>query len=711
MKIIARCFMILVILAGIVMPVFVIDEPVQAVGNTSVAINSTAGLSGSFGSYQTGLPQGIDVADAAWAYHVTTSAYIGGGQTQIGWGGYLLTAYNPDIHDLVPKHGVVGFNLSTIPVGAELISANFTITSQSKVDTSSIYNDFYWSAYKTNIGVDHTVTVDDVHRWSVMRAQGYGRVTAPQHFTSVANGYSFPITKDLDMALERYDSTNMTYFDFMPENLALNWVPSWENNKEIYFNGSFQLNVTYTAPATRGTVTIHTNAAVDTTVLGTETASNITLETLRCMYADETLSFLINGESGANVTMQLVDENDAVIATHTDSIRTDNIYAYQTALTPDFSGFVKLRETNFNLESDWVSVQPSPASSEVTNTLYAGSTVHPQYTTPFSSYVVYDDDYMYIHYKTNLNPATELSSYKISLYSRGTYTAWTSTMSTLASSYFGGSVANQQALSHWRYVVFTPAFSSAGKSYGGLVNNLQFDTAITLRTGFIQAKIQKISDSTVLADSHSAYWSQTATDGGLTVSLGASKYGTDENPVINFTVGNECKIESTLFNGTAHVSAGGTDSTFTPVLGTQQIKMAKFTVEGVHTISFILSLGSEHSYQYRYDMTVTITAAGEGSSDGGTEDANSLWALLKKIIGLTDTSSASSHWILLIVGMGILVALFWFSEVLRVVFPLLLFGAACVAGWIDRWWVILLALGAGVYLFSLFKKKTGSGAE
>lgn len=73
--------------------------------------------------------------------------------------------------------------------------------------------------------------------------------------------------------------------------------------------------------------------------------------------------------------------------------------------------------------------------------------------------------------------------------------------------------------------------------------------------------------------------------------------------------------------------------------------------------------------------------------------------------------SAVGHWLILISAMMILFVIFRKYESLRIVFPLLAFGAALVAGWIAAWVVILLALGAGISIYSILKgKMTGGGS-
>jgi hypothetical protein len=702
MKIVARVFTILALLAGMIMPVFYNIQPVQAAGDTVLVIASSGGGGPTFypanynkvwaykcGNWSGAVCDSMDTSLVGWLSR--DNHYIDGTPSEFG----------------CPYSTIEKFSLSALPEGAEIKSVSVNMTPINKTDTSNIYNDFYWGIVRTEYGTTSTLDVTDIDNWL---HYDEGWLCAPQHYTSLTNNvqYTIPLTtyniQDLC-----YGSTTDFYIQIMPAQQKYLYEPTRENNLTIKFQPTnVKLIVTYVAPVVRGNETLHTNAGIDTTPTGTEVSNNITLETLRCMYADETLSFLVNGDSGANVTLELCDKDNLVIDTHSDSVRTDGIYSWQVTLASDYAGFVRVHETIANLWSDWVSVQPSPDSSQITNLVYAGSTEYPQYTNAFSSYVKYDGDIMYIHWKTNINPATELADYGLKLMARGSNQVYYYFLSTLATYYFQGTVANQQALSHWRYAIFTPALVAGMNDYNALIYDLRLNASRSMYTGFIQALIVQTSDGvTELAPCHSAYWYLSEANKGIAISSEKSTYTDEENPVININIGSECKVETSLETGLVKIGTY-VESQFIAELGINRIDTNPVAATTAQTCSITLSSG-EHSYVYRYDMTLEFKdATGESAIDGAS-DPNSILGLLKKIIGIFDTSSASSHWILLIVGMGILAAVFWFSSLMRVVMPMLLFGAACVSGWIDSWWVILLALGAGVWLFSIFKKKTADG--
>ena len=690
---------LLIVLAGLV-PAFVVSEPVEAAGAVTVVIAEASNLGGpSYG--------GNDLWHLDWMQYLYSSVYTGWGGTtlNVGWYGDDDQA---GFHRIFPRCGSRKFDISVIPAGAEILEASMNFTCTAKIDNSPIYSDFYWSLYKTNWGADNTFGQNDASNCRIMTANGYGRQSAPQHYNTLAVAADQHVDiLGLEESFEKYGSTNYIYFQLQTENQGLQYSPTWEHDQGIQFTaGSFELTVKYVAPPTRGTMTLHTNAAVDAYVVGDETADNITLETLRCMYADETMSFLVNGDSGANVTLELVDTAGTVLDTHNDSVRVDSIYAWQTILASDYSGFVQVKELNNNLTSEWVSIQPAPSSTEATNHTYAGTTNYTQYTTAFSSYVTYDDDLMFIHWKTNLNPATELGDYDLLINSNGSYVVYQDTLENIAANYFGGTTANQQAVSHWRYAVFSPALTAGSSDYGGLVNNLSFDAMRSTRTGFIQSLVVDTSNNTdEIADCHSAYWYLSDATKGISMSLTRTAYTEDETPVVSLTIGNECKVETNLSSGIIDVQ-GSPVAYFTPVLGTQSLVIPKITGEGGKTISVRLTGSS--SYVYQFDMPVTINNAADEGGTGVDDSSNpeSWWAKIKEKLGILGLDTPAGKWISLLLGMVLLYAFFNKDKIMRIALPCLLLGAALIGEWIDRWWAVVIALGAGMTLYGIFRKKT-----
>lgn len=697
MKIFKSIVIIGFILASLIISCIDSTQPVIAAGNTTITINCAAA-----GGYSW-----LAANAKTWDYYREQPADTLTGK-QVGFERSTAHAH------VYPYSGTFSWDISAIPSDAEIVSVSIITMPTAKYDTYMNYDDFYMAYFKDDWGSNGIIDAVDNGRWKLGDNAAQNYVSAPFKFSDCTVGVEHEIELNASEALDTYAGGNMVYLRLATVNLYAWSAPVITGEAagariRMDVTGSAgtypKLEVTYVSSADDRLPDLHTNAAVDTETLGTETADNITLETLKCMYADETLSFLINGDSGANVTMELLAGNGEILETHSDSIRTDSIYSWQINLDSDYSGFVRVHETVFDLWSNWVSVQPSPSLTQMNNQVYAADTSYPQYTNSFSQYVVYDDGLMYVHWKTNIDPAAELADYSLQLLSNGNTDVYCYTLESMGD-YFGGTTANLEKLAHWRYAVFSPAIASPGfNDYGGIVQDLDFDSKRTLRTGFIQAHIVESADNvTELAGTHSAYWYLSAVSKGLSIGLESSAYTDIETPVISFSVGSECKAEIYLPTGT--ITADG-DTYFNVVLGSQSLVIPSMSTIGSNTVSVVLT--GDHTYVYRYDMPLTIV---DDDDPGGTgidviDDPNNILGLLKKIFGFINADTPAEKWIWLIVGMGLLVALFWFNSLLRVVMPMLLFGAACVSEWIDPWWVVLLALGAGVYMFSLFKKKTG----
>ena len=74
-------------------------------------------------------------------------------------------------------------------------------------------------------------------------------------------------------------------------------------------------------------------------------------------------------------------------------------------------------------------------------------------------------------------------------------------------------------------------------------------------------------------------------------------------------------------------------------------------------------------------------------------------------------SNEFGHWMIMLVLMVTAFIALHKSEVLRVMIPVLIFGLAMIIGWVEWWFIILLALGAGVTMYSMLRRKMAGGGE
>jgi hypothetical protein len=704
MKMIGRIILICFVLFCLIypwIPFEVNTVPVMAAGSTKVKIYPASA------SYYAEFNH-TTATHTTWVYNCT-NASIGGGNERIGW---WSTTEN-DIDRSFPYSAILGYSMATVPDDAEIVSMKLVFPIFAKNDNEPNYTDFYWSVFKTNPGPDLTITTDDADNWFIMNQQGYQRLSAPQHYTSLVVSANYTVDLlHLEQAKETYTNDYVWYQIMTEKQFSFNDPGYGGNGLSISFDytpsGTY-LEVEYVAEAQDRGEDLHDNAPVDTEILGTEVADNITLETLNVMYADETLSFLVNGESGANLTLEKYDASGAIIGSTTNTVRTDGIYAWQF-LPPNsaYSGFIRIHEVNNDLWSAWVSVQPAPDSSEFTNLCYSRYTKYPQYTNTFDSYVVKEGDIMYIHWKTNINPASELDDYTLQLWSNGNYEAYDIPLDNIT---VDGTLANRQAKMHWRFMAFTPGKPAGFNDYGGLILDMNLDESSSLRHGFVQPIIIADSDNSVLADCHSAYWYLSAANKGLTTGLISPGYTNNATIEVSLNVGDECKVETNLYTGT--MIAYTRSTSFIAKLGQQTVQLLPITADGTYTITMQLSNPGIHTYVYRYDFSVVISDS--GSPGGGGGDATDLSDIIDNLLAKWHLNNVLGHYIIIIVLMAICLVAGTISKnrlalVVGCTCALLILGVGIVIKWVDIWLVALLALGAGLSIWQMIRNKAAGGA-
>jgi len=454
-----------------------------------------------------------------------------------------------------------------------------------------------------------------------------------------------------------------------------------------------------------------TNAGYETTVTGDEVADNITLRTLSCMYADEDLGFTVYGDSGAVISLSLVDSDGDTLATHDDEIRTNGCYYWQIdTLSSDYSGFVRAVESNFNIKSPWVSVLPSPDSSQSNLKTYSRYTTYPQYENDFSDYCVYTGDYMYIHWKTNIDGSTESDDHKLELYINGDNVtpAYSANFTWLGENYYKGESDNWQDGIGWRYAIFTPKAIEGTDLYGGLINDLRLDY-VPANKGFIQPVIYKVSESAELGETHTAYWYLEDACDGIDVSLQNNILETDTRVNVRVDVGRECKASTYLSMAHVEIVGHGSGVYGTIEDGTNWFSLDGLSNEGNYDVRVSLYDDSMHTYTYVYQLPLVV--AGEGELLIDDTGPGGIWDTFMTFLGARGLDTELGHWIVILIAMVALFLIAYRSPLLRVALPLMVLGAGFISGWLDRWLIILLALGGGLALWGIFRKKTTGQGE
>lgn len=85
------------------------------------------------------------------------------------------------------------------------------------------------------------------------------------------------------------------------------------------------------------------------------------------------------------------------------------------------------------------------------------------------------------------------------------------------------------------------------------------------------------------------------------------------------------------------------------------------------------------------------------------------WTALDEWMAGFGMDNPAGRWIAILALMALCFAGFYRSSLLRVLVPGSVFGIGLIIGWVDIWVTILLALGAGLTIYGLFKRKTRGG--
>ncbi len=502
---------------------------------------------------------------------------------------------------------------------------------------------------------------------------------------------------------------------------ALDQIPmdTWSVNGAyaMYMDGSnAELIIGYTPAAAEVEFTYETNAAIDTTVVGDEVADNITLTTLRCMYANEDLQFCVTGNSGAPLNLRLVNNSGVVLDTITDSVRVNGFYYWRIdSLASTYRGIVQVKETTWGLSSPWVWIEPQVSITEANMCVYAGATEYPQYTYPFSSYVIRSGEYMIVHWKTNIDAGVDdCDNITLGIYSNGDSTNYKFLQTfTDLRSYFQGTTTNQNAAMHWRFMVFTPKAGSGINLANGLVYNLNIDFVPEFK-GYLEAIIQSTTDSE-LTTPHSAYWYISSAADGIGIKLDKSVYKPDENIGFNIAVGKECNADEYLQYMSAVVMETGDAVNSYVENGDNHFELDSITAEGNYNLRVTLYNSDVTSYEYIYQIPFEISETGMSTTvPGGSQEDVLNW--LESLFKQYSLDSTMGHWLIILGAMVLMILIGVKSKrkTLTLVLPLMILGIGIIIGWVDTWVIVLLALGAGLTIFSMIRKKAaggGSGGE
>lgn len=215
-------------------------------------------------------------------------------------------------------------------------------------------------------------------------------------------------------------------------------------------------------------VIVDDNDAVDTSTDGSEVAENITWCVPRSAYADLGLYFQVEGDSGADITLDLLDEdgNSLLTGKIEDSIRVDGNYDCYIDLPNDFYGFVRLVEEEHNIFSEWGYCMPSRSSTMPQHSIMARGTIYPEYEEDMEYYRTYIDDTMVLHWRTNIQD-DELSTHSLKMYSNSDNATevFDRDLDELNTMYFHCEYEDNEALIPHSYMILSPKVDDSSGRY------------------------------------------------------------------------------------------------------------------------------------------------------------------------------------------------------------------------------------------------------
>lgn len=613
------------------------------------------------------------------------------------------------------NRGFVGFNTSTLPANVSITSVKMYLYCDAKTYTFTSENP-YVTIYHSPQGEDNTITTADFpdnYTYNNPLSTGYYL-----NSFSTGNWYEFDVYNNTD---------DLTYFDKEHSNAwGYTWVgldfygdtnnvqPAWESVKHAQVGfapasgASLKpyLEISYYESVLERDADTHTNSSLNPSPTGNETATSILWSTPRAGYADEDILINVYGDSGADISLQLIDNTNTVIALHDDEVRDDGVYQWIISLPNDYFGFVRPVEVNNNLIGDYGYIMPSPSSTqEVYTTAY--DTSYPQYLYNFNKYNKTVNDIMAIHWKSNVQE-DELSDNSFKIFLNGTQTpVYSSTLQDMADNYYLidtlGDSDNTFMVSS-RFFLCTPYESGTGfNDYDGLIYNLN-QGSVLANYGYYHPIIQDTTTNTTVTDVHSAYWFiPTLNDGILS---GLSNYYPKASTTFNLSiqVGSNCKA-STYLPGLsiAVMDSNGTDNISSQyssfIVGNNTYTITAPSTSGNYRIRF--NMYGDDTYVYTHDIPFTVTALSVVTT---TPSSGTMVNPITEFGNwFSEKGYFSQEWkyLILIIIMVILYYVARKSKCMRVILPCIPLVIWIVLGWVEIWLVSLIAISAalGIWFF------------
>lgn len=665
-----------------------------------------------------GYLEGIPWNAASWNYLVN---YSGSGMNDVTEG---YAGWNGNPSNMGIKLDLLGFTMPSIPEGAKVTGARIEVYCESKQNELP-WSLVYFSAFKVQPGVDG-ITQDDMNKMYLQGTGGTGdRISKLVDYNDITvdEWISFEIIESLHEGLEYIQTAgdlNKIWVCLATTNHGYNFYPlppGGTCNMDVYWSSKDnatnqpRLVVTYAEPAAERVINVGENAAVDTSISGDEVLEIIEWGSPRAAFNDESIYYIFYGDSGANVTASMVDSAGVVLDSVTDAIRVDGIFHWETEVSNSYTGWIRAVD-NSGIVSTWGRVENYPSATQELLTTSAVSTEQPQYDYAFKNYMVYENNQMIIYWQTNLEIG-DMPDYYLKILAGGDSDKilFVSSFDDLIDDYYSVNWTDNRYLAHWRYMIFSPRITRSGYNiYDGMIHDIG-RTYMYDYTGFWTADIQSSANETIV-DIHSSYFYLNNIAQGVAITIDGKNYDKGQDINIVIEVGEHSKVAERLKNLEIEIL----DSTEVLIrseqnfvrVGTNNLNIVAPEVEGNYKLRFhFYDTTLVENYEYSKQLSFGV---GEGYVDDAEPGVGKVpgfgdWQeMLAGLLERWGLDNEAGHWLILLILAVIIAFAFRKMPTVATFLIILLMIGGFVLEWFNPWFVVILCLGAGVYIYSWIKR-------
>lgn len=646
----------------------------------------------------------IDAANSPQSHTSTTS--------EVGW------SSNAD-KDWRVKASAVGFDISAIPAGSTILSATVLLRCDAKANTGS-WSEQYYALY----------TMDEpVHNSAGLLTIDYTRLSSVERYSDWGAGDWVQFDLMLPGWQEWIDSPKADgriWFYIATTNHGLLYEPDpKETTKEMYMRFYAQgtgsapkISITYLAPpAERITaIDIPENEAT-TTSLPTGNITDVSWITPRSAYADEAIGFDISGDAGTPIDCSLKDKDGNALFETTDSVRTNGHYYFTASVETDTSNFARCvvtqSSTTVITNSYWGYIAPSPGATMEINTTSCYDTDLTHYDYEISTFVLSPQELMKVHWYTNIDGSSELADYDLEIHHQGysTDAIFSENLSYLKDNYWLNTDNNSDVL-HIRFMLFCMDGSVSGfNDYDGMIYSLN-QTMSGDTYGFYVPTVLDGDTSEELTTPYDAYWYVPKPSDAVLMSMVHTEYPDGGYPSVDISSGalggvlsDLNLVELKVIPNIGDTATVADDSLYTTP---QRIESEyEYVTSGNYVLRVELHQG-QCSFRYIRDMSFIV---GETEDEPGTGEQviKNFQDWIEEFLYRFGLNNDMGHWIVIIFAMACLFLATYKSPVIRVVLPLMVLGVAIVAKWLDIWIIVLLAMGAGLTIWGILRRRMSGG--